>query len=214
MNIFFRGCAGLALAVSATSAAYADTGIPDEVQSFFVNYAEHGSSGPQPFYLYSGPLHLSSVKVVWAASISTGYFDPYGYDDGTRFPLTYDGQVGFWTDIGPSDSKTFWGTAECSPLGCGDDGQADGIAYFGPEGFLGTGMATIDCFCSISPNFYGAGGVSGFSSYVYGTITYSFSAAPEPASWALMLGGFGLVGNALRNRRKAAIAYAKAPSRS
>jgi hypothetical protein len=33
------------------------------------------------------------------------------------------------------------------------------------------------------------------------------SAAPEPASWALMLGGFGLVGGAMRGRRKAAVSF-------
>lgn len=30
---------------------------------------------------------------------------------------------------------------------------------------------------------------------------------PEPASWAMMLGGFGLVGGALRSRRKAAVSF-------
>jgi len=34
------------------------------------------------------------------------------------------------------------------------------------------------------------------------------AAVPEPASWALMLGGFGLVGGAMRSRRKAAVAFA------
>ena len=208
MNIFFRGCAGLALAVSGVSAAHAGTGIPDEVQYFSVSYAEHGSSGPQWFNLYSGPLHLSSVRIVWDASIGTGYFDPFEYDDGTRFPLAYSGDAGFLTDIGPSDFKTFSGTTECSPLGCEDYGEANGIAYFGPESFLGSGTAMIDCLCDISPDFYDAGGFSGFSASLNGTIIYSFSAAPEPASWALMLGGFGLVGNALRSRRKAAVTYA------
>jgi len=33
-------------------------------------------------------------------------------------------------------------------------------------------------------------------------------AVPEPASWALMLGGFGLVGGAMRSRRKAAVSFA------
>jgi hypothetical protein len=33
------------------------------------------------------------------------------------------------------------------------------------------------------------------------------SPAPEPASWALMLGGFGLVGGALRTRRKIAVSF-------
>ena len=57
-----------------------------------------------------------------------------------------------------------------------------------------------------------AGDSYGF--YVYSTDSccgpaqISFSAAPEPASWAMMLGGFGLVGGALRNRRKVAIRFA------
>ena len=34
------------------------------------------------------------------------------------------------------------------------------------------------------------------------------AAAPEPASWAMMLGGFGAIGGAMRARRKAAVAFA------
>jgi hypothetical protein len=33
-------------------------------------------------------------------------------------------------------------------------------------------------------------------------------AVPEPASWAMMLGGFGLVGGVLRSRRKASVSFA------
>jgi len=36
----------------------------------------------------------------------------------------------------------------------------------------------------------------------------STGSVPEPASWALMLGGFGLVGGAMRSRRKAAVTFA------
>jgi hypothetical protein len=39
-------------------------------------------------------------------------------------------------------------------------------------------------------------------------ITNAQAAVPEPASWAMMLGGFGLVGGAMRSRRKAAIRFA------
>jgi hypothetical protein len=42
----------------------------------------------------------------------------------------------------------------------------------------------------------------------FNDITTSGSAAPEPASWAMMLGGFGLVGGAMRSRRKAAVTFA------
>jgi len=33
-------------------------------------------------------------------------------------------------------------------------------------------------------------------------------AVPEPASWAMMLGGFGLVGGAMRSRRRQAVSFA------
>jgi hypothetical protein len=32
-------------------------------------------------------------------------------------------------------------------------------------------------------------------------------AVPEPASWAMMLGGFGAIGGAMRSRRKAAVSF-------
>jgi len=38
--------------------------------------------------------------------------------------------------------------------------------------------------------------------------TLESSAAPEPASWAMMLGGFGAIGGAMRARRKAAVSFA------
>lgn len=34
------------------------------------------------------------------------------------------------------------------------------------------------------------------------------AAVPEPASWALMLGGFGMLGGAMRSRRKSVVAFA------
>jgi hypothetical protein len=38
------------------------------------------------------------------------------------------------------------------------------------------------------------------------TIEYANAAVPEPAAWALMIGGFGLAGAAIRNRRRQALA--------
>jgi hypothetical protein len=40
------------------------------------------------------------------------------------------------------------------------------------------------------------------------TFAAASAAVPEPASWALMLGGFGLVGGVMRRRRMAATAFA------
>jgi hypothetical protein len=53
---------------------------------------------------------------------------------------------------------------------------------------------------------FSADGCCGASS---NTVTnFNVRSVPEPASWALMLGGFGLVGGALRSRRKAAVRFA------
>lgn len=40
-----------------------------------------------------------------------------------------------------------------------------------------------------------------------GNVFLGTRAVPEPASWAMMLGGFGVVGGALRARRKAAVSF-------
>ena len=49
-----------------------------------------------------------------------------------------------------------------------------------------------------------AAGLSGESFFVGGALTENFGGAvPEPATWALMIGGFGLAGVALRRRRLA-----------
>jgi len=38
--------------------------------------------------------------------------------------------------------------------------------------------------------------------------TISFAAVPEPATWGMMILGFGLIGGTLRNRKKVAVRYA------
>jgi len=53
-----------------------------------------------------------------------------------------------------------------------------------------------------SYNFSGAYSLNGAT----GSGTFHVAAVPEPASWALMLGGFGLVGGAMRRRSAATFA--------
>lgn len=42
----------------------------------------------------------------------------------------------------------------------------------------------------------------------YSIAPVSPTAAPEPAAWAMMLGGFGMIGGVMRTRRRIAIAFA------
>jgi hypothetical protein len=61
------------------------------------------------------------------------------------------------------------------------------------SGFV-TGTNTLDFIV------YNTGGPGGLRVEMAGGV-------PEPASWAMMLGGFGLVGGAMRSRRKAAVSF-------
>lgn len=53
-----------------------------------------------------------------------------------------------------------------------------------------------------------SGTVDGAPAGVGSSITFAAgNAVPEPASWALMLGGFGMMGGVLRSRRKTAVSF-------
>jgi hypothetical protein len=56
-----------------------------------------------------------------------------------------------------------------------------------------------------SVSFSGTSGTVGFDNFEFGPLT-AVAGGPEPASWALMIGGFGLTGAALRRRRALATA--------
>lgn len=47
-----------------------------------------------------------------------------------------------------------------------------------------------------------------FPACAIGEVAFRAAAVPEPASWAMMLGGFGVVGGALRSRRKTSVRFA------
>lgn len=58
-------------------------------------------------------------------------------------------------------------------------------------------------------NVFANGGYGSFGGYDYTFRTYSdnaLGAVPEPASWALMVAGFGLAGIAMRRRRQTVVA--------
>jgi hypothetical protein len=51
-------------------------------------------------------------------------------------------------------------------------------------------------------------GLAGSNASYSGTVNYTVSPVPEPATWAMMIGGFGLVGGAMRRRtRNVAVAF-------
>ena len=69
--------------------------------------------------------------------------------------------------------------------------------------FVATGSSTlISLHGGISGAQQGAIGLDNVS-----VVQLDSSAAPEPASWALILGGFGAIGGALRNRKRTTVSF-------
>lgn len=83
--------------------------------------------------------------------------------------------------------------------------SVDGKAFtLSPTGVYETGF--------LAPSFFAAGikiltvvGTSGGNGSYGGSISFTPGAVPEPATWAMMLGGLGLVGGMLRRRSRKSV---------
>ena len=62
---------------------------------------------------------------------------------------------------------------------------------------------------ALSQNGYGSYECNNCYPYRFasGSLTTETASVPEPASWAFMLGGFAMVGGAMRSRRRAAVSF-------
>jgi len=142
--------------------------------------------------------------------------------------------VGSWTvDQGPdwgdvpaaysgqdAAALLFGGVASDYVISTVDDQVADIDHLSWVSTWGGACGGTFPCGTQVADNFVvSTGGLyanpGDTSAYVrdwavgeqYRNYAFRIPAAPEPASWALMLGGFGLVGGAMR-RRKSSVAFA------
>jgi hypothetical protein len=150
------------------------------------------------------------------ASDGESSFDPFGAGYDTTDGLNFSG-VGFVWDQAPDSSWNSLGSqtwvlpANLSGIGCGVENATtcEPVGHFiSPSswspGAIGTWVIMDSDGHTVSDvikTFNGAGGAE--------LLFYSDPSlpggVPEPASWALMISGFGLAGAALR-RRRAAIA--------
>ena len=78
-------------------------------------------------------------------------------------------------------------------------GVGDGSAIF-------IGLLSDTAISSIVFHTVGAGGDEGFA--IGPLLLKTVEGVPEPAAWALMIGGVGMVGGALRRRQRASIRFA------
>jgi hypothetical protein len=112
---------------------------------------------------------------------------------------------------------SFGGLASGDTLGSVLLSDADtGVGHFVTIDLNAAGIAALNAAAGSTFLFGGVvtysqhaefAGYTGGYPAAYLSLTQS-GAVPEPASWALMLGGFGLVGSAMRRRRRAAVSFA------
>lgn len=93
-------------------------------------------------------------------------------------------------------------------------GSTSGVRYTGSGNAVTIGTPLVADSNLTILNGRGASyaftGISNFGRSFNGSLSYTVNAAvPEPATWAMMIGGFGAIGGAMRyRRRKASVSFA------
>lgn len=182
------GAAGLAVAMFATSSAQAA-----------ILYAFDGT------LVRPNPAGLQIHNIKW--TYITPDFISLAPGDSLPIPLAA---------LTSCTASKFLGGAASGPVGCGNitltKGSTDNFVNFSItdasepsssiSGFLYVGAGdSLATFGTRSDRFPAFGGEN------FGTLTISLAPVPEPASWTMMIAGFGMIGATLR-RRTAKIAYA------
>ena len=137
----------------------------------------NGSNEPDPGILYF--LSGGAVNITYAAGFTTGFSFYYASNSAASITV-YDGENGTGNVLASLDLDINY-SSQCgycvwTPVGVSFSGIAKSIDFAGGADYVAYDVIT---FGSDTPG----GGV------------------PEPAAWALMITGFGLVGAAARRRR-------------
>jgi hypothetical protein len=174
----------------------------------------------------TGSTYVGGTGVSGAGYTISGYYlfnnnpsyTTYYYDWGTGNVLT--SGAGYTVTINFTTAVTAFSLDLSTFSGAGPN-----AAVYGYDVTVGTGQGDFAVTTLDRPNmaFFGATSDTGFTSITLNagsssvffnfdnlTLATAIPAAagvPEPASWAMMLGGFGLVGGAMR-RRRAQVAFA------
>jgi len=151
------------------------------------NFANEPTPNTIMFFLNSNNAVLN-----YAAGFTTGF--SFYYTSSTAATINVYDDVDAGGNLLASINISAQYTDNCS----GD--PTGGFCNFTPVGVAFSGTAK-------SIDFGGTANQTGYDNITFGSDTPGTgSGAPEPATWALMIGGMGLAGAALRRRRSAAVA--------
>jgi len=140
----------------------------------------------------------------------SGYLATVGSNEENQFLTAISSSIGYlgatdeaeegtWSWVtGPEAGQVFYKNGQVVNGGYANWNYGEPNNYFGVENFLHTNFGQPTGWNDI---WYG--GISGSYVTTGFFVEYGTAAVPEPATWALMLSGFGLLGAALRGRKRA-----------
>jgi hypothetical protein len=159
-----------------------------------------GITGDAQFLSYTESGYVVTLHTSNGSSCNDGTCFGAHIGDGTGTPQTFnwhdnaDNQPGAFVTLtkvgGGAFSLTSFDFFSYNDFSASATGY-DTLNFYGTGGTVNPGFLNVT-----SVTFYGSG------SQELDNITVN-GGVPEPASWAMMLGGFGLVGGAMRRRRTA-----------
>ena len=145
------------------------------------SYAGSGEPNPGILFFLSG----GAVTIDYAPGFSTGFSFYYSSNSSASITV-YDG-------LGATGNVL-------ATLSLANNYQPScGYCVWAPIGVTFAGIAK-------SIDFAGGADAVGYDNITFGSGTPGDGAVPEPASWAMLIAGFGLTGAAMRRRRSVAVA--------
>ncbi len=84
----------------------------------------------------------------------------------------------------------------------------NGVAFAISNGTLDQASLFNQTLITGANNVLTITGLTGGDAALSGNLSFAAAAVPEPAAWAMMIGGFGLVGFSLRRRTNTKVAFA------
>lgn len=155
---------------------------------FFGGGTEALSTGAQSFDVAAGAASIDAGSATYLLSALLGGFD--GQDDNAALAVTFLGTAG-----------NVLGAGALGPVLSADRGGVTGLFGRSTQGAIPIGTRSINLLLSMTrtSGSYNDGYADNLSLVLQ---RGNESGVPEPATWAMMALGFGLVGAALRSRAR------------
>lgn len=184
--------------------------------------ANYSTSGTFTYNFDTRPANLTDGTIVNpGVTVSGQHAVPYGSDGGYLSVGPTDGSPATLTLSGPITSISFlWGSVDTyntltllgtsNPANSGNPYAFTGIDALNPaNGYQGNGGSVVVTLTLTGADVNSITGLEFASSQnAFEVDSLNVSGVPEPATWAMMIGGFGLVGMAMRRRSRARVSVA------